>query len=292
MPPDPDPPAAPPPAATGGETPGFTVRHQGAVAVVTLARPHKRNAIDDATLLGLERFFAGPPPGVRAAVLTSSGEHFSAGLDLSELAQTDAAAGIAHSRMWHRVMSAIEFGAVPVISVLRGAVIGGGLELACATHIRVAEPSAFFALPEGQRGIFVGGGGSVRLPRLIGAARMVDLMLTGRVYDAAQAHEAGLTQYLVGAGEGLSTALDLAGRAATVAPLTTFAVLQALPRIAAAEPATGYLLESLMAAIAQGSDEAKQRMASFLDGREPKVAPAAAGMAADDDATAPRAGAG
>ena len=205
-------------------------------------------------------------------MLTGSGGHFSAGLDLAELTGTDVVAGIAHARMWHRVMATIESGTVPVVSVLHGAVIGGGLELACATHVRVAEASAFFALPEGQRGIFVGGGGSVRLPRLIGTARMVDLMLTGRVYDAAEAHSAGLTQYLVGDGEGLATALELAGRIAAMAPLTTFAVLQALPRIAAAEPATGLLLEALMTAVAQGSDEAKDRMRAFLDGRATKVA--------------------
>ena len=86
--------------------------------------------------------------------------------------------------MWHRVFDRIQYSRVPVIAALRGAVIGGGLELACAAHIRVAEPSAYFALPEGQRGIFVGGGGSVRLlPRLIGVARMTDMMLTGRVYS-------------------------------------------------------------------------------------------------------------
>jgi enoyl-CoA hydratase/carnithine racemase len=205
-------------------------------------------------------------------VLTGSGGHFSAGLDLAELTGTDVVAGIAHARMWHRAMATIESGTVPVVSVLHGAVIGGGLELACATHVRVAEASAFYALPEGQRGIFVGGGGSVRLPRLIGTARMVDLMLTGRVYDAAEAHAAGLTQYLVGDGEGLATALELAGRIAAMAPLTTFAVLQALPRIATAEPATGLLLEALMTAVAQGSDEAKDRMRAFLDGRATKVA--------------------
>ena len=70
--------------------------------------------------------------------------------------------------MWHRVFERVQFGRVPVVAVLHGAVIGGGLELAAAAHVRVAERSAFYALPEGQRGIFVGGGGAVRLPRLIG----------------------------------------------------------------------------------------------------------------------------
>jgi enoyl-CoA hydratase/carnithine racemase len=244
---------------------------RGAVAVLTIERPHKRNAIDDETVLGLETFFRRPPDGVRAVVLAGSGGHFSAGLDLSALSATSILEGLQHSRMWHRVMGTIQEGTVPVVSVLQGAVIGGGLELASATHIRVAEPTAFYALPEGQRGIFVGGGGSVRLPRLIGVARMTDLMLTGRVYDAQEGHAAGLSHYLVGEGEGLDTALALAGRIATNAPFTNFAVLQALPHIAEAGPSEGYLLESLTAAVAQGTDEAKARMQAFLDGRAAKV---------------------
>ena len=93
--------------------------------------------------------------------------------------------------MWHRAFERIERGRVPVVAVLKGAVVGGGLELAAAAHIRVAEPSAFYALPEGQRGLFVGGGASVRVPRLIGAHRMADMMLTGRVLDADEGHAAG-----------------------------------------------------------------------------------------------------
>ena len=92
--------------------------------------------------------------------------------------------------MWHRAFERIERGRLPVVAVLKGAVIGGGLELASATHLRVAEPSAFYALPEGQHGLFVGGGGSVRVPRLIGAHRMADMMLTGRVLDAEEGHGA------------------------------------------------------------------------------------------------------
>ena len=98
----------------------------------------------------------------------------------------------------------MEGGDLPVVSVLRGAVIGGGLELAAATHIRLAEPSTFYALPEGQRGIFVGGGGSIRIPRLIGVARMADMMLTGRTYGAADGGAIGLSQYLPAEGQGLA----------------------------------------------------------------------------------------
>ncbi len=208
---------------------------------------------------------------MRAVVLCGAGDHFSAGLDLSELQETSVAEGVAHSRMWHRSLDAIQFGRVPVVSVLRGAVIGGGLELACATHVRVAEPSAFYALPEGQRGIFVGGGGSVRLPRLIGVARMADMMLTGRVYSGEEGHAIGLSQYLVGVGEGYAKAIELATKMTTNAPLTNFAVMHALPRIADSGQDIGLFTESLMAAIAQGSDEAKQRLEDFLAKRAPKV---------------------
>jgi enoyl-CoA hydratase/carnithine racemase len=251
----------------------LSVDVRGDVAILSLERAHKRNALDDETVLGLETFFLGPPPGVRAVVLRGEGDHFSAGLDLSSLDDMSFEAGLRHSRMWHRVMGAVEFGSVPVVSLLHGAVIGGGLELASATHVRVAEPSAFYALPEGQRGLFVGGGGSVRIPRLIGASRMVDLMLTGRVLTAAEGHEVGLSHYLVEEGQGLDTALELAGKIATVAPLTIYAVMQVLPRIAEVGPQEGYLLESLMAAGASSSEDAQARMREFLEGRAARLRP-------------------
>lgn len=241
------------------------------VAVLRLARPHKRNAIDDATVEGLAICFAALPERVRAVVLHGEGAHFCAGLDLSAVTENDATAGVFHSRAWHRAFDLIESGPVPVIAVLHGAVIGGGLELAAACHIRVAEPSAYYALPEGQRGLFVGGGGSVRVPRLIGTARMLDMMLTGRTYGAEEGLAAGFAQYLVAAGTGLDRATAMARHIATLAPLSVFAALHALPRIAEADPRTGLLLESLMAAIAAGDGEAKARLRAFLEKRAPKV---------------------
>lgn len=260
-----------------GLPPTLVLERHGAVAVVRIDRPHKRNALDDATVLGLGAFFDSPPPWARAVVLDAAGDHFSAGLDLSELAARDAFASLQHSRMWHRAFAAIENGTLPVVAVLKGAVVGGGLELAAAAHVRVAEPSAFYALPEGQRGLFVGGGGSVRVPRLIGVARMTDMMLTGRVIDAVDGERFGLSQYLVGTGDGLSTALELAARMAENAPVSNFAVLQALPRIAEASGDQAYLLEALMAATASSSADAQQRMADFLAGRAAKVGANASG---------------
>jgi len=244
---------------------------RGPVAVVTLDRPEKRNALDMDTVQALGAFFRDPPAGVAVAVIASSGEHFSAGLDLSELTETSVFEGVLHSRSWHAPFNDIQLGTIPVVSVLRGAVIGGGLELALSTHIRVAEPSAFYALPEGSRGIFVGGGASVRLPRLIGVHRMTDMMLTGRVIDASTGQQLGISQYLVDEGAGLDRAIELATRISQNSPVTNYAVLQALPRIAEMGPQEGLFVESLMAAVSQGSDEAKSLLEEFLAGRAAKV---------------------
>jgi len=241
------------------------------VAILWLARAEKRNAIDDPTVFGIEAFFTALPDAIKAVVLAAEGEHFCAGLDLSELSERDIAQGIAHSRSWHRVFERIEFGKVPVVAVLHGAVVGGGLELAAACHVRVAESSAYYALPEGSRGIFVGGGGSVRLPRLIGASRMMEMMLTGHIYDAAEGQALGLSHYVVAPGAGLAKGMELAKRIASNAPMTNFAATHVLPRIAESDPAAGYLTESLIAAIAQGDDEAKTRLKAFLEKRAPKT---------------------
>jgi enoyl-CoA hydratase/carnithine racemase len=251
--------------------PTLKAERHGAVAVLRLNRASKRNALDDPMVAGIETFFSGLPEDIRAVVLCGEGEHFSAGLDLAELVDRATVAGIAHSRSWHRAFDRIEFGSVPVVAVLHGAVVGGGLEIAAACHIRVAEASAYYALPEGSRGIFVGGGGAVRLPRLIGTARMMDMMLTGRTYGAEEGQAIGISHYLVPPGAGLAKGIELAERITGNAPMTNFAVTHVLPRIAAADPAGGYVTEALISAIAQGDDEAKARLKAFLEKRAPKT---------------------
>jgi (methylthio)acryloyl-CoA hydratase len=241
------------------------------VVVLRLSRPEKRNAIDFAMIRGLDRFFGELPPSVRAVVIDGEGDHFSAGLDLSSITDVDRSAMLFGSRAWHRIFDRIEHGDVPVVAVLHGAVVGGGLELAASAHIRVAERGTFYALPEGSRGIFVGGGASVRVPQLIGVPRMVDMMLTGRTYGAEEGLALGLSQYLVEPGKGLAKGLELAKRVIANAPLTNFAVIQALPLMARADPETGLLLESLMFSLAAADDEAKVRLRAFLDKRAQKV---------------------
>ena len=247
----------------------FEMRHD--IAVVTLTRAKKRNALNDALIASLRHLFENLPPETRAAVISGEGDHFCAGLDLSDLKERDAGEGMHHSRSWHIALERIQYGPVPVVAALHGAVVGGGLELASACHIRVADESAFYALPEGTRGIFVGGGGSVRIPRLIGVPRMTDMMLTGRVYNAIDGERAGFAQYLVPTGTAFEQAMQLAQRVATNAPLTNYALTHVLPRIADQPADQGFITESMMSAIAQAAPEAKQRVRDFLEGRAAKV---------------------
>ena len=241
------------------------------IAVIRLTRPAKRNALNDGLILALRDVMDNLPASVGAAVIDGDGEHFCSGLDLSELKERDAGQGLHHSRMWHAALDRVQFGPVPVVAALHGAVVGGGLELASACHIRVADDSTFYALPEGTRGIFVGGGGSVRVPKLIGTARMIDMMLTGRVYDAQEGERVGFAQYRVPAGTALTKAIELATRIATNAPLTNFALTHAMPRIAEQPADHGLFTEALMASIAQAAPEAKARVRAFLEGKAAKV---------------------
>ena len=244
---------------------------QGNIAILRLNRTQKRNALNDEIVAGLEAFFSGLPEEIKAVVLHGAGDHFSAGLDLSELKLHSVTEGVFHSRSWHQAFEKIEFGRVPVVAVMHGAVVGGGLELAAATHVRVAERSTFYALPEGIRGIFVGGGGSVRIPRLIGISRMMNMMLTGHTLNAEEGQALSLSHHLVDDGAGLAKGTELATKIANNAPLTNFAVIQALPRIAEQDRSSGYLMEAMIASITSGDEAARKRVTDFLEKRAPKV---------------------
>ncbi|MFM1912604.1 MAG: hypothetical protein RIR51_442 [Bacteroidota bacterium] len=243
----------------------------GQIAILSINRIEKRNAINDELLLSIESSLDEMEDKVRCVIIQGKGDNFSAGLDLSEIKERDLIEGLMHSRMWHRVMDKIQFAKWPIISVLKGAVIGGGLEIASASHIRIAENSAFFALPEAQRGIFVGGGASLRLPKLIGTARMMDLMLTGRVYHVEEAERYGLIQYITPNEKGLEKALELAKRVLSNSETTNFALTNILPKIANSAHSEASMMESLIAAISSSSPEAKKRLDDFLQGRAKKV---------------------
>lgn len=241
------------------------------VAVIGLNRPDKRNAVSDRIIEALGEAVERANSEARAGVIYGEGPHFCAGLDLGEHVEKPLIESIANSRRWHAIFERIERGRIPFVSALKGAVVGGGFELAAATHLRVSEETAFFALPEGQRGIFVGGGGSVRIARLIGAARMGDMMLTGRVLRAAEMERWGGVSYLVPEGEALAKAVELARATAGNAELSNYAIINALPRVQDMSSGDGLFLESLMAALTSATPEAEERLRAFLEKRAGKV---------------------
>lgn len=242
----------------------------GPVVTLTMNRPAKRNAMSDELLAAIDEFFSNAPSSVKVIVLTGTAGHYCSGLDLSELVVRNAEETMHHSRGWHAVMDRIQFGGMPVVSAMFGAVIGGGLELATSTHVRVAEPSTLFQLPEGRRGIFVGGGASVRVGRIIGPDRMTEMMLTGRKYSAEEGLSLGLTHYLVRDGEALSKAQELALKIANNAPLSNYIMIQALSKIGDMPRGDGLFTESLCAALTQTSPDALEGLQAFLNKRDPK----------------------
>lgn len=241
------------------------------VAVIRLNRPEKRNAMSDALLAALAEAVDRAAAEAKVAVLGTTAQHFCAGLDLAEQSEKTVMQGIEGSRSWHAVFSRIQRGAIPYVAALRGAVIGGGLELAATAHIRVAEPDTFFAMPEGQRGIFVGGGGSVNITRLLGVAVMTDMMLTGRVLDVAEGERRGAVTYLAAAGEGLNRAKELASRIAGNAPLSNYATINALQRIHDSGYDEGLFFETMIASLTQSTPEAIERMRAFVEKRAARL---------------------
>lgn len=250
--------------------PILKIDRDGDIAILTMNRPNKRNAMCDDLLDAIDAFFSKVPDDVKVVVLTGTAGHYCSGLDLSELVVRNAEGTMRHSRNWHGVMDKIQYGGIPVISAMFGAVIGGGLELATATHVRIAEPSTIFQLPEGRRGIFVGGGASVRVGRILGADRMIEMMLTGRKYDADQGLALGLTHYSVAEGAALDMAIDLAHKIASNAPLSNYIMIQALSRIEDMAKQDGLFTESLCAALTQTSPDALEGLQAFLQKRDPK----------------------
>lgn len=243
----------------------------GTIARIGLNRPEKRNAISDRFVEAIHAAVQRAQTEARAAVIFGHGKHFCAGLDLAEHSEKPLFEAVKGSRRWHAVFDGIERGTIPFVAAITGAAVGGGFELAASVQIRVADETAFFALPEGQRGIFVGGGGSVRIARLIGAPRMGDMMLTGRVLKAAEAEAWGGVSYVVPEGTALEKATALAEQMATNAEFTNYAIINALPRIADMSSEDGLFAESMVASLATMTDDAKARLRDFLEKRAPRV---------------------
>lgn len=253
-----------------------TYQLDGKVARIGLNRLAKRNALNTELQRQLAAAVVRAEREARVGLLFSHGEHFCAGLDLAE------AVGWMNDHERHlqmRIGSAaigrpfdyLARGRIPFVAALSGACIGGGLEIASSCHIRVGDETTFFALPEGQRGIYIGGGGSVRIARLLGVARMTDLMLTGRVLTAEEGERFNLLQYRVPKGEHIARATSLAHRIAENALLTNWAVVHGLPRIQDYSYDDGLFVEGLFSHIA-ASQESTERLNEFVEGRAKRLA--------------------
>lgn len=249
----------------------LTYELRGDVAVLGLNRPEKRNAISDAFIEEFAGAIRRAEAEAKAGVIHGHGPHFCAGLDLAEHVKKTPFEGVHGSRRWHEVFGWLHRGKLPWFGALHGAVVGGGLELASSLQVRVADSTAFFALPEGQRGIFVGGGASVRSARLMGLARMTDMMLTGRSIDVETAERWNLVQYIVPEGMALERAVELAARAATNAEISNYAIINALPRIQDMGTDDGLFVESFIASFTATSPEAEERLNAFLQKKAGKV---------------------
>jgi (methylthio)acryloyl-CoA hydratase len=241
------------------------VEQKGNICCVTLNRPAKRNALSAATYRTLHAVFRDMPDSARVVVLCGAGENFCAGLDLSEHQFREPFESVTFAQSGHDVFNAIQFGSRPVVVALHGAVIGGGLELACCAHVRVADKTTFYQLPEARRGIFVGGGATVRVSRIIGDSRLLEMMLTGRKLDAHVGERLGLSHYLTEPGEALETAMEVARTIAENATIPNYLIMQAIPRIADMAPEQGLFTESIAQAISLTSADAKDGIQAFLN---------------------------
>ena len=256
-----------------------TYELDGDIAILGLNRPDKRNAFNPDVAVALAHAVIRANEEAKIGIIFGHGDHFCAGLDLAHF-RDRMSKGDAKQRRRSQILGPggargfdlIARGDIPWVSALHGAVIGGGFEMAASTHIRVADTTAFFALPEGQRGIYVGAGASVRVSRLISVARMTDLMLTGRVMKAEEAERCNAVQYVVEKGKHLEKAKELAKIIASNRQESNFAVINSLPRIADLSYHDGLFVEGLVASGIY-NEESTKGINEFLAGKARKLKP-------------------
>ena len=247
---------------------------EAGIVTVSLNREAKRNALNAETIEDLIEVFSKLPRlGARAIVLRAEGPHFCAGLDLVEHNDQDRRPeDFMHICLrWHEAFNKMEYGGVPIIAALKGAVVGGGLELASAAHLRIADASTYFALPEGQRGLFTGGGATIRVADLVGKSRMIDMMLTGRVYKAEEALSVGLCNYLVEDSE--AKAYELAAQSAQNEPLTNFAICSTISHMQNMSSFDAAYAEAVVAGVVNTQPASRERLEAFANKTAARVRP-------------------
>jgi enoyl-CoA hydratase/carnithine racemase len=235
------------------------VRREGAVAVVTLRREEKLNALSSAVERALGDALDHPDVrGSAAVVLAGGARAFSAGADVGELRDMDPAAIVAYYRDTGDVYERVARLPQPTICAIAGYCLGGGFELALATDFRIADATATFGLPEVAIGILPSSGGTLRLTRLLGTARAKELILLGDRFGAEQARALGLLTAVVAEGGALDAALALGERFAALPPLAVSVAKQVIDAVPSATDDAALGLERLAyAALAQTSEHAE-----------------------------------
>lgn len=248
----------------------ITYELEGNIALIGINRAAKRNAISQEMMAEIRTAVIKAGEEADVGIIFGHGDHFSAGLDLAQVLEVmtnpPPQPRKRYRRLSHDTLDIVARGPIPFVSALQGAVVGLGLETAAATHIRVADETAFFGLPEGQRGIFVGAGGSVRIQRIIGYSRMCDMMLTGRLMPAAKAEQIGLVQYLVPKGQALAQAKEVAAKIASNAPMSNWAITNLLPRMGDLGHNDALFMEELAQTNVRGPASV-ERLKAFLEKR-------------------------
>ena len=239
-------------------------------ALLTVNRPDKLNALNASTLTELERAFLElhERADVRGVIVTGAGEKaFVAGADIGELARMGPLDGVRVSRQGQDAFRFLERMPKPVIAAVNGFALGGGLELALACHLRIASSRARFGLPEVKLGIIPGYGGTVRLPRLVGRGRALELILTGEMIDAQEAFRIGLVNRVEEPDQLLAATRALLDRILANGPVALAAALESVDHAVVATSEQAQLLESNLFGLLASTTDMREGMAAFLERR-------------------------
>jgi enoyl-CoA hydratase len=244
---------------------------QAGIATLSVDRPDRLNALDQTTIreLGEAVEELDAETAARGGIPTGAGEKsFVAGADIRELAVMGPVEGVAVSRAGQRVFRRIELLKKPVVAAVNGFALGGGCELALACHLRVASENARFGLPEVRLGIIPGYGGTLRLPRIVGKGRALELILTGQMIDAREAHRIGLVNRVFPADELLDGARALMTTILTNGPIAIAAAIEATTRGMEIPLDDGLALESNLFGLLASTSDMQEGMSAFLEKRK------------------------
>ena len=248
----------------------LTLAAEDGIATLTVNRPDKLNALNEQTIreLGQAIEEISGRDDVRGVILTGMGSKaFVAGADIAELAQMGPVDGIEVSRLGQRVFRAFELSRKPVIAAVNGFALGGGCELALACHLRIASENARFGLPEVKLGIIPGYGGTLRLPRIVGKGRALELMLTAEMIDAAEAHRIGLVNRIVPQDQLQDEARKLLGTILRNGPIALGLAIECATRGMEMSVDDGLALESNLFGLLASTADMREGMNAFLEKR-------------------------